>query len=76
MGVKHFIAAYAVCSKSFCTDEFKKFSLDICLDGIMNLYVMSFSQFRYMVKCAAEELHVVIVEWSGDVVELFYCIDI
>ena len=74
--MKHFVTAYAVCSEAFAADVFKKPSLYIGLYGVMYLYVVLLSKFRYMVNGLAEKLHVIIVEWSRDLVKLLYCIDV
>ena len=29
-----------------------------------------------MIYCLVEEFYVIVVEWSGDLVQAFYCIDI
>ena len=42
----------------------------------MYLYVVLLSKFRHIVNCLMEEFHIVVVEWSGDLVQVLYCIDI
>ena len=76
VGVENFVAAYAVSSEAFGTDIFQKSSFYICLDCIMNLYVVLLSKFRYMIYSLVEELHIIVVEWSSDLVQVFYCVNI
>ena len=76
VGMKHFIAADAVCSEALAADVFEKSSLDICLDCIVHLDVMPACKFGYMVNCLSEQFHVVIVEWGRDLVESLYGVDI
>ena len=70
--MKHFVSADAVCSEAFGTDAFEEFLLNIRLYCIMYFQIMLLGKFRYVIDSLSEQLHVVIIEWSGDFVELFY----
>ena len=76
MGMKNLIAADAVSSEAFPAYIFKQSSLNICLNGVVYLNIMSASKFRYMVHCLSEQVHVIVVEWCGYLVKLFYSIDV
>ena len=70
--MENLVSADAVGSESFRTYVFEQSALDIRLDGVMNLYSVFLRKFGYMVHGLAEELHVVIIEWSRYLVEAVY----
>ena len=76
MCMKDFIAAHTVSSEACPANIFKQSPLNICLYCVMYLNIVSASKFRYMIDCSSEQFHIVIVEWSGNLVKLFYCIDV
>ena len=76
MSMKHLVAAHAVCAEPFGTDIFQQPSLHICLNGIVHLDVIGRCQFRNMIHSLVKEVHVVVVERSGNAVKLLYCVEI
>ena len=76
MSMKHLVAAHAVCAEPFGTDIFQQPSLHICLNGIVHLDVIGRCQFRNMIHSLVKEIHVVVVERSGNAVKLLYCVEI
>ena len=74
--MQHFVAADTVCSETFGTDLFQQSALYVCLHCIVNFYVVLFSKDCNVFYGTAEQVHVVIIERSGNAFEPFYCIDI
>ena len=74
--MQHLVTAHAVCTETLAADILQQPSLDVCLHGIMYLYAIPFSHFSSMVHRLAQQIHIVIVERSGNLVKFLYNIDI
>ena len=70
------VSADTVCTESLAADVFQKPSFHIGLDGVMYPDSVFVSHFSGMVCGLAQQVHVVIIEWSRDFIQLLYCVDI
>ena len=74
--MQYFISTYAVSSESAAAYIFKKPSLYIRLHCIVYLEVMHACKLCYVIDRLSEQVHVVEVERSSNLVESLYGIDI